>query len=321
MPLGYYHPAYGATPAGVGQNFASMTNRGRGSSDTTTPTTTKSLAQRVAEIVGFKATTRDGTSYEVAKAGSDVVIRVKPPGAAVAIAVRSSSANWARVATAVLNLKRAGGTVFQKATTATGPGGKRSSRTTTPTTTPDTSSTPDTGSGAQAPSWASALYLAEITALVGKTIPSNFYTGMTFTIKTAPLDGVDAPVITVTPASGAATDIAPNAAQWTDTASQVLSASAAAAAGGSSSGGGLSSGGGTVTVVTDEATPAAADQALVDAAVETVDTAVTDAMTVSGETAKATGEEGFFSKYKWWLLGGAALVAYTQREAIMKMVK
>jgi hypothetical protein len=167
--------------------------------------------------------------------------------------------------------------------------------------------------------WASALYLAEMTALVGQTIPSNFYAGTTFTIKTVSLDGFDAPVITVTPASGAGTDIAPNTPQWTDTASQVLSAAAAAASGAGSSSSGASSGGGGggVTVVTDQpSTPEEAEQVLADEATATV-----EAMTVSTDVAQGMGGEGFFSKYKWWLLGGAAIVAYTQREAIMRMVK
>jgi hypothetical protein len=50
-------------------------------------------------------------------------------------------------------------------------------------------------------------------------------------------------------------------------------------------------------------------------------TATVEAMTVSTDVAQGMGGEGFFSKYKWWLLGGAAIVAYTQREAIMRMVK
>ena len=233
-----------------------------------------------------------------------------------------------RSAQQVIPQKRVGSTkgLFRKPQVATGPSGNQSSRTsttttttTTPTTTTDTPSTTT-----QAPSWASALYLAEMTALVGQTIPSNFYAGTTFTIKTVSLDGFDAPVITVTPASGAGTDIAPNTPQWTDTASQVLSAAAAAAsgAGSSSSGngsGGASSGGGGggVTVVTDQpSTPEEAEQVLADEATATV-----EAMTVSTDVAQGMGEEGFFSKYKWWLLGGAAIVAYTQREAIMRMVK
>lgn len=218
-----------------------------------------------------------------------------------------------RSAQQVIPQKRVGATkgFFRKPQVATGPGGKPSAKPSTTTTTTDTTATTT-----QAPSWASALYLAEMTALVGQTIPSNFYAGTTFTIKTMSLDGFDAPVITVTSASGAATDVAPNTTQWTDTASQVLSAVSAAtttSAGSSSSG----SGGGTVTVVTDQpSTPEEAEQVLADEAAATV-----EAMTVSTDVAQGMGEEGFFSKYKWWLLGGAAIVAYTQREAIMRMVK
>ena len=222
-----------------------------------------------------------------------------------------------RSAQQVIPQKRVGTTkgFFRKPQVATGPGGKPSAK---PSTTPTTTTTETPSTTTQAPSWASALYLAEMTALVGQTIPSNFYAGTTFTIKTVSLDGFDAPVITVTPASGAGTDIAPNTPQWTDTASQVLSAAAAAASGaGSSSSGASSGGGGGVTVVTDQpSTPEEAEQVLADEATATV-----EAMTVSTDVAQGMGEEGFFSKYKWWLLGGAAIVAYTQREAIMRMVK
>ena len=69
--------------------------------------------------------------------------------------------------------------------------------------------------------------------------------------------------------------------------------------------------------MTDQpSTPEEAEQVLADEATATV-----EAMTVSTDVAQGMGEEGFFSKYKWWLLGGAAIVAYTQREAIMRMVK
>jgi len=263
MPLGYYHPAYGAAPARTRQNVIS---------------------------VGGGRQARKTPDFQPSRSAQQVIPQ-----------------------------KRVGATkgFFRKPQVATGPGGKPSSRTSTTTTT--TTTTDTTGTTTQAPSWASALYLAEIAALVGQTIPSNFYVGTTFTIKTVSLDGVDAPVITVTPASGTATDVAPNMPQWMDTASQVLAAVSAAAAG--SSAGSSGGGGGGVTVVTDAATPAEAEQALADEAVETVDAAVTDAMTVSGEGAKATGEEGFISKYKWWLLGAAAIAAYTQRDAIMRLVK
>lgn len=320
MPLGYYHPAYGATPAGVGQNFATKARGGGGRASSGAGS--KTLTQRVAEIVGYKVTARDGTTYEVVTAGGQVAIRIKPPGASVVITSKPASSDWARVATTVLSLKRSGGGVFQKAGAAKGPGGKASSKKSSTTTTTTTTTTSDTtGTTTQAPTWASALYLAEMMALVGQTIPSNFYAGMTFTIKTTTLDGLDAPMITVTPASGTATDITPNTSQWMDTASQVLAAVSAAAASGGASSGGAGGGGGGATVVTEEITPAVADQALADEAVETVDAAITDAMTVSGEGAKATGEEGFISKYKWWLLGAAAIAAYTQREAIMRLVK
>ena len=199
-----------------------------------------------------------------------------------------------------------------------------------PTTT--TTNTTDAGAGGgsttQAPSWATAIYLAEMTALVGATIPSNIYPGVSFTIKTVALDGVDAPVISVTPAGGSATDVAPNMSQWTDTASQVLAAKYAMDAGTPAPTGGS----GTVVVTSETTSPGydivtsetvpSSDEALAEQAVATVDAAVAGgATTVSTTTAAATGDEGFFAKYKWWIAGGVVLAggyAYMHKQNAAK---
>jgi hypothetical protein len=311
--------------------------------------TNKSLAARVAEIVGFKVTTNTGVTYEVKQLSSGVGIAITSATSGAVNTISPASGVWPRVAMTVLSLKKTGGKTFRgDARTAATPKGSTNRfpgvRGTTGTSTGTDAGAgagSDAGTGTQLPAWAATTYISDMMALVGKTFPSNIYPTRTFTIKTATLDGLDAPVITVADTASGTVDVDPKNVAWVDTASQVLAASYAAASGsagssggassggassGGASSGGASSGGGTMVVVTDTSTPTVVtpEQALADEAVNTVDEALAPApevMTVSTDAAKATGEEGFFSKYKWWLLGGAAIVAYTQREAIMKMVK
>ena len=184
---------------------------------------------------------------------------------------------------------------------------------------------------AAAPSWTTAIYLNEMLAIAGKTIPSNYYPGVTYTVATTTLDGFTAPAISVTVSGGSATQVLPTSADWTNTASLTLAAKQAADAGVAPP----TTGGGTITVTntptggegsvwtdgsasypTGEASSLSAQaQATVDAAATPTELITDDEMTVSADI--TTSEEGFFAKYKWWIAGGsvgaAGVYAYLHR--------
>jgi len=343
MPLGYYHPqhAYSGPMGGRGGKT--------GSASSGTGVTAEGLYSRVKNYVGTKVTGPRGGTFEVTKkSDGSVVIVMTVPGKAATTTTKATSAtkttvtktssNWITVAQTTLELIRTqgllagtkSGSTGSNTGAGTGAGSDAGAGGSTG------GSTGGSSGGAQAPAWASAIYLAEMKALIGTTLPSNLVPNLSFTIKEGTLDGVSAPIISVTPSGGTATDVTPAMTQWSDTASQVLAAKYAKDAGTAPPTGTS----GTVVVTSETTSPGydimtsdtvpSSDQALADQAVATVDAAVAEtetapapsgAMTVSSSTATATGGEGFFSKYKWWLLGGAAIVAYTQREAIMKMVK
>jgi hypothetical protein len=199
---------------------------------------------------------------------------------------------------------------------------------------PGTGSGGDAGSGsggAAAPSWTTAIYLNEMLAIAGKTIPSNYYPGVTYTVATTTLDGFTAPAISVTVSGGSPTQVLPTSADWTNTASLTLAAKQAADAGVAPP----TTGGGTITVTntptggegsvwtdgsasypTGEASSLSAQaQATVDAAATPTELITDDEMTVSTDI--TTSEEGFFAKYKWWIAGGsvgaAGVYAYLHR--------
>jgi hypothetical protein len=213
----------------------------------------------------------------------------------------------------------------------------------------DAGSGSGSGSGS-APSWATATYVNEILAIAGKTIPSNYYPGVTYTVATTTLDGFTAPAISVTVSGGSPTQVLPTSAEWTNTASLTLAAKQAADAGVAPP----TTGGGTITVTstptggegsvwTDSsaAYPTGEASSLSAQAQATVDASVTptelitddeDVETVSTDVSAET-EEGFLAKYKWWLVGGvgaAGAYAYMHRmdpskyplpEAISKLVR
>jgi hypothetical protein len=184
---------------------------------------------------------------------------------------------------------------------------------------------------AAAPSWTTAIYLNEMLAIAGKTIPSNYYPGVTYTVATTTLDGFTAPAISVTVSGGSPTQVLPTSADWTNTASLTLAAKQAADAGVAPP----TTGGGTITVTstptggegsvwtdgsasypTGEASSLSAQaQATVDAAATPTELITDDEMTVSADI--TTSEEGFFAKYKWWIAGGsvgaAGVYAYLHR--------
>jgi len=302
------------------------------------------------KMVGWASRdTRALVQYKVEKRGLAAVLYVKGPQDSGFVLLPKTDTRWlATVAAAA----RAYGTEkgvkppFTVAGSGTGTATGTTSDTTgtTSDTTGTTSDTPSGNSGgASTPAWFTQPYLNEMLAVSGWKGPSFNMPGVTLEVKTITLDGVSAPAIVVSSASGrdtlTAVDVTPAMAEWTGYAANVIPSKAeddqrraTGTPAPSTSGGGSSARvtsettSGDYSVWATEGVPSSdtsvpattlpgtsgggSSMRVVEdtpafAPSGEAETAPEAVTLVSEEGATAEGEEGFLAKNKWYVAGGA----------------
>jgi hypothetical protein len=301
--------------------------------------------KELAKMVGWAGTASSGISYKVTKALSGKpALAVQAKGERVfRTIVDADTRAWLAVAEAAIAAYKAK-SVFRPSAGSGKPVSPSTSTTTTDTSA-GTSETPTDTSGssggASTPAWFSKPYLNEMSAVVGWTGPSYNMPGVTLAVKSTTLDGVAAPVISVTSTAGrdsqTAVDVTPAMAEWAGYASNVVASKAeddqrkASGTPAPSSGG---SSGGSIRVTSDttsgyniwssdgvpssDSAPAPASsgggggssmRVVEDApafAPSGEDAVAPEAVTlVSEDVAVVDQEQGFFAKNKWYVAGGA----------------